>query len=104
LSDMAHLAPDSVHRHLVPPVGWGDVATRGDLEHRLELHRVETKQDLLELRDAIGVKIAMTHDEVAATRHEIAAMETRLGRTFASWLFARQAAVIGATAVLLAID
>ena len=56
------------------------------------------------MRDANGAKIAMTHDEVAATRHEIAAMETRLGRTFARWLFARQAAVIGATAVLLAID
>ncbi|MEJ7562505.1 MAG: hypothetical protein WKF45_08285 [Ilumatobacteraceae bacterium] len=36
--------------NLVPPVGWGDVATTRDLE----LHRAETKHDLLELRTAVG--------------------------------------------------
>ena len=39
-----------------------------------------------------------------ATREEISAMEARLERTFAGWLFASQAAVIGTMAVLLAID
>ncbi|CAN5727363.1 hypothetical protein BH24ACT6_BH24ACT6_18510 [soil metagenome] len=94
--------------NLVPPVGWGDVVTTRDLEHRLELHRAETKRDLLEFR--LSVETEMTsmrhelHDEIAATRHEIAAAEARLGRTFAGWLFASQAAVIGAMAVLLAIN
>ncbi len=81
----------------------GDVATTRDLE----LHRAETKHDLLELRTAVGAEIAATrhelHDEIVATREEISAMEARLGRTFAGWLFASQAAVIGAMAVLLAI-
>jgi hypothetical protein len=90
--------------NLVPPVGWGDVATNRDLE----LHRVETKRDLLELRLSLeGEMTSMRHelhDEIAATRHEIAAAEARLGRTFAGWLFASQAAVIGAMAVLLAIN
>ncbi len=47
--------------NLVPPVGWGDVATTRDHE----LHRAETKHDLLELRTAEGA-------ELAATRHESA--------------------------------
>ncbi len=79
--------------NLVPPVGWSDVVTTRDLE----LHRAETKQDLLELWLSVDA-------EMTSTRHEIATAESRLGRTFAGWLFASQAAVIGAMAVLLAID
>ncbi|MDQ3351052.1 MAG: hypothetical protein M3501_03690 [Actinomycetota bacterium] len=86
--------------NLVPPVGWGDVVTTRDLQ----LHRAETKQDLLEFRLAVEADMTSMRHEIAATRHEIAAAESRLGRTFASWLFASQAAVIGAMAVLLAID
>jgi len=105
----------STTMNLVPPVGWGDVATTRDLE----LHRAETKHDLLELRTAVGAELAATrhelreevtttrhelHDEIVATREQISAMEARLGRTFAGWLFASQAAVMGAMAVLLAIQ
>ncbi len=105
--------------NLVPPVGWGDVATTRDMHQQLELHRAETRHDLLELRTAVGAELAATrhelreevtttrhelHDEIVATREQISAMEARLGRTFAGWLFASQAAVIGAMAVLLAIQ
>lgn len=68
--------------NLVPPVGWGDVATARDLELQ-------------------GAKV---REEIATVRHDIAAMEARFSRTFAGWLFASQAAVIGAIGVLLAID
>nr|MBA3400127.1 hypothetical protein [Acidimicrobiia bacterium] len=45
--------------HLVPPVGWGDVVTTRDLE----LHRVETKRDLLEFRLSVETELtSMRHD------------------------------------------
>lgn len=66
---------------MLPPVGWGDVATARDVELQ-------------------GAKL---REEIAMVRHDIATMETRLSRTIAGWLFASQAAVIGAVGLLLAI-
>lgn len=51
---------------LLPPVGWGDVATKQDvllLKEDIEQLRVATKQDLLALREWVSERTA-TKDDV----------------------------------------
>lgn len=79
--------------NLVPPVGWGDVATGRDL---VDL-RTATEQSIDSLRHDMDAQFG-------SMRQEIAEFEARITRTFAGWLFASQAAVIGAVAVLLSIN
>lgn len=86
--------------NLVPPVGWGDVATERDVrqhaamtrrdlqehraetkralqEHRAETeralqeHRAETNRDLHELHDEIAMTRQELHNEIAMSRQEL---------------------------------
>jgi hypothetical protein len=67
---------------LVPPLGWGDVATRRDLEV-LEA-RLNGRIDALEAR--------------MATKQDLADMQ----RTLVTWMFLSQATVVAAVGVLFA--
>jgi hypothetical protein len=72
---------------LVPPLGWGDVATRRDLEH-LEA-RLNVRIDAVEAR--------------MATKQDLAELRADLQRTFVTWIFASQATVVAALGVLIAV-
>jgi hypothetical protein len=68
----------STMMNLVPPVGWAEVATRHDL-------------------DELEARLASRFDaKLDAMRHELL-------RTFGTWLFASQAAVIAAISVVIAL-
>jgi hypothetical protein len=70
--------------NLLPPVGWGDVATRRDLD--LLEERLEAKLDAMAL----------------ATKRDLSDLRSDLQRTFVTWLFAAQATAVAAIGVLLA--
>ncbi|CAN5744907.1 hypothetical protein BH20ACT4_BH20ACT4_06310 [soil metagenome] len=138
-----HMGPERAETmmKLVPPVGWGDVATREDLlrfqaatredlvrfqtatHADIERFQAATHADIERFQAATGEQIqqleSATDEKLQLLRHELAELEVRLDakleakleaklgrleRTFATWLFTSQAAVIGAVAVLLAID
>jgi hypothetical protein len=94
-----HMGPERAETmmKLVPPVGWGDVATHEQIQ---------------QLETATGEKFQRLRHELAELEVRLdakleAKLEAKLGglqRTFATWLFTSQAAVIGAVALLLAID
>lgn len=82
-----HMGPEraATMMNLVPPVGWGDVATKRDLE--LLETRLGSRIDVLEARfDA-----------------KLEAQSSHLMRTFGAWLFASQAAVIAALSLVYAL-
>jgi BMFP domain-containing protein YqiC len=113
--------------NLLPPTGWGDVATRRDL-HVLENHidaleaklnaridtldsslnaRIDTLDSRLNARiETLDSKLSTGIDTLEARLD--AKLESRLGelrsdlmRTLGTWLFASQAAVIAVVTLLL---
>lgn len=110
---------------LLPPVGWGDVATRHDLDQQMAAMR----QDLDRLRRDLDQHMATTRHELdqhmAMTRHELGLVreelrrfderlderiDARLGqfraellRTLGTWLFASQAVVIATLSLVVAL-
>jgi hypothetical protein len=103
--------------NLVPPVGWAEVATRHDLD---ELDgRLTTRIDALESKldarfealeskfAAIEYRFDATDAKLESLEHgidaKLNAMRSELMRTFGTWLFASQAAVIAAIGVVIAL-
>jgi hypothetical protein len=82
--------------NLVPPVGWAEVATRHDLDE-LEA-RLTTRFDALESNvDARFEALENRFDS------KLNILRSELLRTFGTWLFASQAAVIAAISVVIAL-
>ena len=71
--------------NLIPPAGWADVATKADL--------AASKAELA--AEIAGLRADMAED--------LASVRSDLLRTFGTWLFASQAGVIAAVAVLFSI-
>jgi hypothetical protein len=107
--------------NLVPPVGWAEVATRHDLD---ELDgRLTTRIDALESKldarfealeskfaarfSAIEFRFDANDAKLESLEHgidaKLNAMRSELMRTFGTWLFASQAAVIAAIGVVIAL-
>ena len=90
----------STMMNLLPPVGWGDVATRRDLDlleeridHRFE--RVDARIDRIQVRlDGIA--------ETMATKADLAQSRYELQRALVTWIFAAQATVVAAVGLLIA--
>ena len=70
---------------LLPPVGWADVATKRDLEVMAE---------------RIGARIDLIDASVKADLHEL---RSDLQRTFVTWIFAAQGAVIATLGLLISL-
>jgi hypothetical protein len=104
---------------LLPPVGWGDIATRRDLEEQISGIRRDgesLRHDLESLRHEVGtfrhdVRRDLRELEQRLDDHIDHKLDSKLGqfrsdllRTFGTWLFASQAAVIAAVGLLVALD
>ena len=96
--------------NLVPPVGWAEIATRHDLaelDSRLTT-RIDALESKLDARfEALESRFEANDAKLESLEYRIDAklnaMRSELLRTFGTWLFASQAAVIAAISVVIAL-
>jgi hypothetical protein len=104
--------------NLLSPVGWGDVATRRDVElleerldHKIDSsftsldHRIDSVADRLDRTiDLIDARLeAMTETMTGmATKADVIESCVELQRTQVTWIFAAQATVVAAVGLLIA--
>jgi hypothetical protein len=99
--------------NLLPPVGWGDVATKRDID-RLDARidtvaeRLETKIDIVAERletkiDTFAERLdAKIGDIRHSTRADMQELRSDLQRTFVTWMLISQATVVTAVGLLIA--
>ena len=96
---------------LLPPVGWGDVATKRDVDAKIDSleTRLNTKIESLETRlntkiDNVEERINAKVDHLAlSTKADLQAFRSDLQRTFVTWMFAAQGAAVAAIGLMLAV-
>jgi hypothetical protein len=76
----------------LPPVGWSDVATKGDLD----THRAATRQDLVLLGAELRGEVAQLGAEL---REDLAKLEARIERGFSKQSRSIVYAMVGLTAI-----
>jgi hypothetical protein len=123
-----HMGPElgDAMMRILPPVGWGDIATRNGLQ-RLEdkldgkidlvAARLDAKIDLVAQRwgagidrvdarlDAMGETMSDGMSSLRsqmATKADVADSQRELARTLVTWILMAQATVVGAIGLLIA--
>jgi hypothetical protein len=86
---------------LVPPLGWGDVATRRDLE--LFEARIDARFERADARFVVIEHRLHAMDKVMATKQDIAELRSGLLRTIVPWIFASHATIVAAVGVLFTV-
>ena len=82
--------------NLIPPIGWSDLATKADIAAT----KAELTAEIAGLRGELTAEIAGLRGDMAT---EISTARSELTRTFGTWLFASQAAVIAAVAAIVSV-
>ena len=117
-----HMGKERANVSLLPPVGWADVATKRDLDvlgERLDAKidalasRMDTRFEALDYRfesidrrfEAIDHRFeSVDHRlDTFATKADLYEVRSDLQRTFVTWMFASQAAVVAAVGILLSL-